>query len=104
MRNLSIFLLLVLTSLVITYLSNKYIYTEQYYYHILQENFTAEQTKDFIINKEKVNWLMYVKTPMLLIIKTGLVALLITAGLNIYGYELNFNSVFSISLQWTCYI
>jgi len=85
-------------SIITTYLLNKYLYTEEYYSYTLQENFTDEQIQDFITNKKNAQWLILIKTPLMIILKTIIVTMLIIGGLNLYEHELDFSNVLKISL------
>ena len=99
MKTVYIFLILSIVSICTTLLLNKYVYTEEYYYYTLQDKFTQEQTKEFIKSKEKTQWLLFIKTPLFLFLKTAIVAGVISAGLNLFKVDIRLKEIFRISLE-----
>ena len=98
MHKYYLFLLLVLVSGITTYLTEKYVNTEDYHYYVLQKNFSDQQIENLINVKKRTQWLFIVKTPLMIAVKSALVALLLLAGVDLFNYKLNFAVLWEISL------
>ena len=92
------FILIVTISILTYYVSKNFLENEKLFISFLSEKLSLKQIKDFIIYQKKWQWLSYAMIPLLLLIKTSLIASILYVGTFFYSkakvtFKQLFNSV-----------
>lgn len=74
MKNFAVFILIILTYIIVTFLGNHYISTEAKVFDFLAKNYPNSVVKSYMESQRKYWWVSYVTTPVLIGIKVLLVA------------------------------
>jgi hypothetical protein len=99
-NNYFLLLILSLASILSFIILNQCLNTEELLYNSLVDVMSADKVNDTIEVKEKWNWLSYLISPLIILIRTSLVALCLSVGLFFYNTENNikFKQFFKIAL------
>lgn len=96
-------LLVLITAILITLvlISNTVFNTEQLTYNFYIEQFTKEQVVQLLESQQKWKWLTYAIIPLIVLIRSSLVAVCLSVGLFFYDTEDNtkFKKLLNITLQ-----
>ena len=87
LNNRYLFFGLLLASFIIVIITQKVLNTEELLYNFYSEQFAQEQLEQLIAAKEKWAWVGYVIIPLLILIRSSLVALCLSVGLFFYENE-----------------
>ena len=79
------FILVVTISILTHYVSKNFLENEKLFISFLSEKLSLKQIKDFIIYQKKWQWLSYAIIPLLLLIKTSLIASILYVGTFFYS-------------------
>jgi hypothetical protein len=85
--------------LLIGYLSNTMIFTEDFYMNAWSENFSVARIQKLIEFNKRWTWLVYLLTPLLLFIKMSVITLMLQARLFLNESSYSFKKVFRIVLM-----
>ena len=99
LKNISLFFLAVLISVLTSYLLKEFVYDDDYWSYVLQDKFTLSQIRMFLQKKNSSEWIMLIGVPIALFLKVGVVTLCILCGIFIFNEELSTFSVFRICLK-----
>lgn len=99
-KNSFLFLSLTLVSLFSAIIFNNYLNVEELTYSLYSEQLAREQLEQLIKDKEKWSWIGYAILPLLILLRTSLVALCLSVGLFFYDQEnqIKFSQLFRIAL------
>jgi hypothetical protein len=94
------FCIISLFSIIITYFFNKFLATEEVFYNFYSEQLAQEQINQLLESQQKWAWVGYAIIPLLILLRTSLVALCISLGLFFYDTEnkIQFKQLFRIAL------
>lgn len=95
-----LFIILVLLYIVTLIINNKVLKTDELIINFYSEQFVKEQIEELIINQKKWYWLPYAMIPLIILIRTSLVALCLNIGLFFYDIEnkIKFKQLFKTAL------
>lgn len=95
-----LFLIVVLLSVFTTILIKYLLGIDKLYYNYYSEKLVQEQVENIIVLKNKWEWIGYVIIPLLVLIRTNLVALCLSIGMFCYNMEhpYKFKQFFRITL------
>jgi hypothetical protein len=84
--------------LLVLYLTNTLILTDEVYVKLWSDQLSSGRLEKMLEVNKRMEWVIYVLTPVLLFLKFLLITLAIQAGLFIYNIELPFKKVFNVVL------
>ncbi len=93
-----LFLAISVVYLLVLYLTNTLILTDEVYVRLWSDQLSSGRLEKMLEVNKRMEWVIYVLTPVLLFLKFLLITLAIQAGLFIYNIELPFKKVFNIVL------
>lgn len=100
MRNNKIsFLVLCFSTFLISYINKELLNVEGLVINSLADKFTYEQVEDILGFKKKMKWLSYSIIPLLLLIKTSIIAAILDAGCFFFGKEIKYKKLFNIVVK-----
>lgn len=99
MKNLHIFTLLTIIYLILNYLSQNILNTEDLLVTSLAEQLTNKQIEDILNFKEKWNWINYVLLPLMLLIKTSIIAAILDVGCFFFNKEIKYKKLLNIVIK-----
>jgi len=79
--------------------SNKLLNSNELLVDSLIEQFSSEQVQKFITFQEKWQWIGYAILPVLLFIKTSIIAAILDAGCFFFGKEIKYKKLFNIVIK-----
>ena len=79
-NNFLLFAILIFLLALVSILSKKYLNTEELLYNFYSEQLAQEQVEKLLKSQQKWEWLGYAVIPLLLLIRSGLVALCLSVG------------------------
>ena len=85
-----IFLALSSCYLLISYFTNNYLLTDDFYVSIWSEEFSSDRVEQLLSTTKRIEWVIYLLTPIFLFLKMLLIAVSIQAGLYLGNIELSF--------------
>ncbi len=85
--------------LLFTYLSNKFIFTDNLYYYSLGNQFTADRITKYLSFKSRVEWLGYLIVPVIFLIKISSITVVLYTGTILSGLKVEFKNLFHVVLQ-----
>ena len=99
-NNNFLFLILIVTSLSSLILFNFALNIEKLTYNFYSEQLAQEQVNQILESQQKWSWIGYAVTPLVILIRTSLVALCISVGLFFYDTEnkIKFKQLFRVAL------
>ncbi len=92
MSNKGLFLILGLAHLSLGFLSKEFLNTDTLIINSLSEQLSIEQLNSIIDFREKWQWLGYFFAPLLLLIKTVIIAAILDAGCFFFDKEINYKN------------
>jgi hypothetical protein len=81
------FLIIICVQILLRYLSQIWIYTDDVYFDLFQNDFSREEIFDFLDRKEKYVWLNYLLQSVGTICKITLLSIILNTGLLLYKIE-----------------
>ena len=93
-----LFVFYCLLSVSITYVINKAIISDQYYYEHFSNQLSIERIKDFLIYRQSWDWIGYATKPIFLLGKIFFISLGLLVGAILYNTSIRFKKIFSIVL------
>lgn len=97
--NLILFLSLVLLTFLVSEASIYFLDINQLLYKNLSEQLTLKQIEDYFNNQARWGWVKYPLIPLALLVKTTLVAWVLSIGGFFYGVSLSHRNYWKITLQ-----
>lgn len=100
MNNKILFLLIIVLVLVSTFLFNYLLNIDGLIYNFYSEQLAKEQIGELLENQKKWSWINYLIMPILILLRTSLVAFCIEVGVFFYNIEnkIKFKEIFRIAL------
>ncbi|MCI2230032.1 hypothetical protein MC378_12710 [Polaribacter sp. MSW13] len=100
MNNKILFLLIIVLVLVSTFLFNYLLNIDGLIYNFYSEQLAKEQIGELLENQKKWSWINYLIMPILILLRTSLVAFCIEVGVFFYNIEnkIKFKKIFRIAL------
>jgi hypothetical protein len=100
LNNFSLYILIIILISFITYFSGIYLNTDELLYNYYSEQIAKEQLEKIIESQQKWGWLGYAIIPLVVLIRTSLVAMCLSIGVFFYYMENNykFKQFFKIAL------
>ncbi len=95
-KNLRNFIILIFCTFLISYLSNKFLFTDALMLDYLQDKIAKDRIEEFLSNMNKWGWLNYLFIPLIFIIKLSIVAGFIYLGLFFMDMKGTFNKIFGV--------
>ncbi len=95
----SIFFPLSVGYIIITFLSNKFILTEDLYYYSLGEQLTLGKIEELFYTQSKFEWLSYVFVTISILIKISITTIVLKTGVILSSLKVKFKKLFHIVLQ-----
>jgi len=94
------FILIVLLFLIQVFLNNTFLNTNDLVINFFSEQVAEEQLKNLIEGQTKWSWVGYAITPIIILLRTSLVALCLSIGLFFYDIEkkIKFKQLFRVAL------
>ena len=83
---------------IITYISNKMIFNDSFYYSVLNEKFTIEKIDEILNYKKRMEGATYCIPILIIFIKCTLVSILIFIVMMLYEIEIKLKNCFKIAL------
>ena len=99
MRNLTLYAVLVIASLLLSLVMNGFILTDDVYYYHFAERFSEERVEKIITSRKEWAWVGYAMIPVLCALKTFVIAAALYTGIFFSAIEESFASVFRITLK-----
>ena len=93
-----LFLIFSVGYVLISYITNTYLLTEDFYVQAWSEQFSAERIAGMLKTTKRLTWVIYILTPVVFVLKILLVALTIMIGLLLFGIDLSFKNIIRIVL------
>lgn len=99
-RNTIILIALFALSIIISILTQQGLATKELFYNFYSERLAQEQVVKIIQNQEKWEWVGYAIIPIIILIRSSLVAICLSLGVFFYNMEhtIKFKQFFSIAL------
>ncbi|QXP63262.1 hypothetical protein [Polaribacter sp. HaHaR_3_91] len=99
-RNLNIFLILVILTIILTLISNKFLNFQELTYSFYAEQLSQKQIEKLLKNQQNWNWVIYLIIPLLIFLRANLVAFCLSIGIFFYDLEnkVKFNQLLKITL------
>ena len=100
MKNKNLFLFITILILVSTFLFNYLLNIDGLIYNFYSEQLAKEQIGELLENQKKWSWVNYLIMPILILLRTSLVAFCIEVGVFFYNIEnkIKFKEIFRIAL------
>ncbi|MBK5210269.1 MAG: hypothetical protein JJE44_12330 [Flavobacteriaceae bacterium] len=100
LNNFSLYILILLLISLITYFSGIYLNADELLYNYYSEQLAQEQLEKILESQEKWAWVGYVIIPLLILIRSSLIALCLSVGVFFYEMErkIPFKDFFRIAL------
>ncbi|MEO6175532.1 MAG: hypothetical protein ABIP27_10320 [Flavobacterium circumlabens] len=93
------FLVLSIASILIAEIFKKVIHFDDLLYSSISEQLTSKQIKNFIGFQKKWQWIGYVLIPIILLIKTTIIATILYIGFFFFDKDLRFTNLWNIVLK-----
>jgi hypothetical protein len=98
-NNIFYYLTLTVLSLLLSSLTKELLNTDKLIVNSLAEQLTNEQIQTFLNIREKWEWVNYVLLPILLLLKTSIIAIILDVGCFFFGKEIKYKKLFSIVVK-----
>lgn len=89
-----LFVIICFLSLIILFILNSYIFTNQFYYRTFSDQLTTQGLEIFLGLKDRYSWVGYLSTPIILLFKTSLVSVCLSIGTILFSLDFKFKSIF----------
>lgn len=89
-----LFVLVCLLSLIILFILNSHIFTNQIYYRSFSDQLTSQGLETFLGLKDRYGWVGYVYTPIILLLKVSFVTVCISIGTILSSLDCKFITIF----------
>src|SRR5690554_2590321 len=99
MKNYLLFLFLVFYTIILGLILEEFLQINQMAMSTLAEQLTKEQLEKVLDLQTRWKWLSYGIIPLIYLIKTNLVAMIISLGCFLYNYEIEYKKVLNIVLK-----
>lgn len=99
MKNIEATVLLIICYLLLSTSSNELLNSDKLIVSSLAEQLTNEQIEDVLNFKQKWQWIGYAILPLLLLIKTSIIAAILDAGCFFFGKEIKYKKLFNIVVK-----
>jgi hypothetical protein len=96
MSNRAIFLLLAFSQFLLAFLSKELLNIDKIVINSLSEEFTIKQINSITDIRDKWQWLIYLFLPLLLLIKTSIIAAILDIGCFFFSEEIKYKKLFNI--------
>jgi hypothetical protein len=95
-----LYLIISLVFLIINYLLSILVNTDELFYNFYSEQLVQEQIEQILENQQKWSWIGYIVVPLIVLIRTSLVAICLSVGMFFYNMEhtIKFKKFFRIAL------
>lgn len=94
-----LFILIVLSSIILSYCSKLLLKTDVITIKTLAEQLTNKQINEMIAFQKKWQWLEYIITPLLLVVKISLVAVILDLGCFIFDKKIKYKQLLNIAVK-----
>lgn len=84
--------------LIITYITNAYVYTDSFYHQELSDKFDYDRVTEIIHNKIKYQYIGYIILPILILLKLSIIAGVIYIGLFLFDSNIKYKNCLNIVL------
>jgi hypothetical protein len=101
-RNLWLFIGMVVLYLVIAFIIDRFILTKDVYYRGFAEQMTAERIEAFLEMRNEYWWMQFLSPVIIVGIKASFTALCITIGIILIGQDITFAKAFKVALLAEC--
>jgi hypothetical protein len=92
------FLLIVLLYILFSIITNQYIITEEHYFRTFSEQLSANQIHNILNIREKWSWIGYALSPLIILLKIALVAMVLKIGAIISNINVAYKHFFRIAI------
>lgn len=101
MKNFQLFFLMVFLSLIIIFLSQSFLNSEELTYNFYAEQLAHDQIEKLLETQKKWEWVSYAIIPLIVLIRSSLVAICLSVGLFFYDdeNEYEFKKLLNITLR-----
>jgi hypothetical protein len=99
MKTNHLFILIVLSSIILSYCSKLLLKTDVITIKTLAEQLTNKQINEMIAFQKKWQWLEYIITPLLLVVKISLVAVILDLGCFIFDKKIKYKQLLNIAVK-----
>ncbi|PIB33048.1 hypothetical protein BFP78_01950 [Gaetbulibacter sp. 5U11] len=99
MKNFEAIILLILCTLFFSYFSKFFLEIDDLIINSLAEQLTYEQINEVAVLQQKWQWLSYIIIPLLLLLKTAIIAAILDAGCFFFGKEIKYKKLFNIVVK-----
>ncbi len=99
MKNPLLFFFLVIYTIILGLLLEEFLNINKLAISTIAEQFTKEQLEKVLDLQARWKWLGYAIVPLLLLIKTHLIATMINIGTYFYNYTISYNKIYNIVLR-----
>lgn len=99
MNNKFVFLILAISQFILAFLSKELLNTDRMVINSLSEQLSIEQINSLIAFREKWQWLSYIIIPLLLLIKTSIIAAILDVGCFFFSKEIKYKQLFNIVVK-----
>jgi len=98
-NNIFYYLTLTVLSLLLSSLTKELLNTDKLIVNSLAEQLTNEQIQTFLNFREKWEWVNYVFLPIILLLKTSIIATILDIGCFFFGKEIKYKKLFNIVVK-----
>jgi hypothetical protein len=98
-NNKTLFLVLCLCYFFLTHFNKELLNVESLVINSLAENLTYEQINEAVRFKNKIEWITYLIIPLLLLLKTSIIAIILDAGCFFFGKEIKYKRLFNVVVK-----
>jgi len=98
-NNILLLTVLCLCTYLFSYISKGLLNVESLVINSLAEKFTFEQVENILGYKKKIEWVNYSIIPILLLIKTSIIAAILDLGCFFFGKEIKYKKLFKIVVK-----
>lgn len=98
MKNFYIYLLIIL-SISLTVITKRIINSDELLVNSLVEYYSYEQIESLLSIQKKWQWIGYVMLPLIILIKTSIIAAILDAGCFFFGKEIKYKNLFNIVVK-----
>lgn len=93
-----LFVFIAVYYILFTYIWQEYLFTDNIYYNSFAEQISEERIKKYIFIQRKLWWMSFILLPMVLLVKTTLVAICLNVGTLFSDLKVKFAHLFRIAL------
>ena len=100
MKSYQKFLVLIVVYGIVSFLLKRYLYLDELLYNFYSEQLAQKQIEQLLENQQKWSWVGYAVMPLLILVRSSLVAFCLSFGLFFYETEnkIKFKQLFRVAL------